>query len=364
MSRFSITIIAWALSVSASFGAEITAFPLKSANEGGIIISGELKAADHEEFLIKAAPYSGGIVFLDSPGGISQAGIDIGRAVRMRNFITYVPSGSTCASACAMIWLGGSKRLVGKTGRVGFHSVYRIENGIPVEAGSGNAVYGAYLSQLGLSDKAIRYLSSANPASMSWLTPELADLLDIKMAVFEFPDDKPATASRSTPQEPKTTGRVPFDTLEKRAKDFVLALNVLISGSADKLTSVLPGLYSNEVAYFGKAISRDEVIGQISAFLSRWPTRAYSARPDSFKFDCNELINKCRVEGLLDFDARSFDRNQRSHGVATFEYLLEFRPNARWPIISAENGKVVSRQVEAINERSPSPQNKSLFSIR
>jgi hypothetical protein len=59
----------------------------------------------------------------------------------------------------------------------------------------------------------------------------------------------------------------------------------------------------------------------------------------------------------VSFDSKSPSRNQRSHGAATFDYLLAFRPDAKWPVIAMENGKVVNRRVEplvqAANESAP-----------
>lgn len=340
---------------SACWAAEITAFPLTREGEGGILIEGELKPEDIDIFRIKFEPYSKGIVVLNSPGGVSQVGIDIGRAIRMREFETWVPSGSTCASACAMIWLGGRTRLMGKTGRIGFHSVYRLENGVPVEAGSGNAVFGAYLSQLGLSEKAIRYLTSAEPRSMSWLTPALAEVLGISMAVYD-PASPPIVSRTMPPSADRNGGPAPtpnarFSSLEARAREFVNALNYLISGPDHKFVPILNGLYAEEVNYFGKNLPRDEVVTQITAFVDRWPSRSYSSRPEKLKIICDDQILRCSAEGLVDFDARSFDRNQRSHGVATFEYLLEFKSGVKWPTIVKESGKVMQRQIEAINQR-------------
>lgn len=342
--------------------AEIIAFPLSREGEGGIMIEGELKAGDADVFRMKFEPYSSGVIILNSPGGIAQVGIDIGRAIRMRDFKTWVPSGSSCASACGMIWLGGRTRFVGKSGRVGFHSVYRYENGARVEVGSGNAVFGAYLSQLGLSEKAIRYLASAEPRSMNWLTPELADVLGITMAIYEpespsivsRPSPPPADHSVSPAQAP--TPSVQVSSLEAKSREFVNAINYLISGPDQKLLPILNGIYADQVDYFGKSLQRDEVVAQINAFVVRWPSRSYSSRPDKLKIICDDQILRCSAEGLVDFDARSFDRNQRSYGVATFEYLLEFKAGLKWPVIVKEGGKVMQRQFEAINQRlSPLP---------
>lgn len=324
--------------------AEITAIPLSKPGEGAIIVNGDISYDDREKFLTKLSPFSEGVVIFNSRGGSAFAGIGIGRAIRMRGFTTWVPSGSFCASACAIAWLGGTRRLMGKAALIGFHSVYRVENGTPVEAGAGNAVYGAYLSQLGLSDRAIMYLSNAAPTSMNWLTPAEAESFDINLTIFD-PTTKQAT--------PKPSGPRPDD-LNTRSRDFVIALNAIVSGPTEKFLSLLNGIYADQVLYFGKSTQRADVASQLIKFVARWPIRSYVARPESLNVQCNAQTSECHVSGLVDFDAKSPQRKQWSHGVATFDYLLSFRPGARWPVIVNEGGNVVDRKVEALPTDIPS----------
>lgn len=328
---------------AAAQAAEINVMPLKDDGTAAIFVTGDLKFDDRESFLTKIAPFKGGLVVFDSKGGSAYAGIEIGKAIRMRSFMTWVPSGSSCASACAMAWLGGTKRLMGKTALIGFHSVYRFEGGAPVETGSGNAIYGAYLAQLGLSDRAIYYLSSAAPESMNWLTPAEAESLGITVAVYDPTPTQPAARPNG--------GAV--SNLETRSKDFVVAINVVISGPTEKYLNIVNDIYSEQVLYFGKLLPRSEVVNQLTRFIARWPARNYLVRPESMKVQCNEQTRECRIDGMIDFDARSPERKQRSHGVATFEYLLSYRSGARWPVIVSEGGNVVDRNVEALAPSSP-----------
>lgn len=325
--------------VSTANSATITVMPGEKPSVGIILLEGDITVADREQFLTKIASFSTGLVVLNSLGGSAYAGIEIGRAIRMRDFSTWVPSGSTCASACAFAWLGGTKRAVGKTAKVGFHAVYEIKDGAPVETGSGNASVGAYFAQLGLSDIAIRYLTDAAPNSMHWLTVADARVLGIEMAVYDPPEDngRPSAPASAAP-----------DPVEMRSRQFVLAVYSLISGSAETFTRLLSGLYSEQVSYYGKQIPRADVITQIDAFIGRWPDRTYVADPNSIKVECDSNAAYCRVQGVVGFDCRSQSRNQRSHGLATFDYLLVFRPGAKWPIIAMENGKVVTRRVEPL----------------
>ena len=326
--------------------AKITAFPLDKPGQGAIILNGDIAFQDTDRFLIKIAPYSKGLVILNSRGGSAYAGIQIGKAIRLRGFTTWVPSGSLCASACATAWLGGVRRLMGKSALIGFHAVYRKTANGPVEMSSGNALYGAYLSQLGLSDKAIMYLTAAAPTSMNWLTPAQAQSLGITLSIFD-PKPKSSVGSPGIDQSAS---------LEARSRDFVIALNVLISGPTEKFLSILPGIYANQVSYFGKEISQAEVVSQIARFTARWPDRNYAVLPESLKVNCDQRIQQCDITGLINFDAKSVERNARSHGVATFDYDLAFRPNAKWPLIVSEGGKIVSRKVGALSQTPASGQ--------
>jgi ATP-dependent protease ClpP protease subunit len=59
-------------------------------------------------------------LMLESPGGLLRDGLGLGRDVRMQGFRTITRY--ECASACAMIFLGGTERvLVGSRAKIGLH---------------------------------------------------------------------------------------------------------------------------------------------------------------------------------------------------------------------------------------------------
>jgi PAN domain len=72
--------------------------------------------------------------------------------------------------------------------RIGFHASYVQQNGQNKENGLGNALVGAYLNQLGLSQAAISYISAAPPEGMTWLTSEDAIRVGIEVAVVDSSD--------------------------------------------------------------------------------------------------------------------------------------------------------------------------------
>ena len=94
-----------------------------------ILMRGPLRVEDIEAFRFKAASMPKAVVALESDGGSLLAGIRIGTDIRLRSFVTLVPNGARCASACAIAWLGGARRFMGEDAMVGFHAAYKTRAG-------------------------------------------------------------------------------------------------------------------------------------------------------------------------------------------------------------------------------------------
>ncbi|HEY7299717.1 MAG TPA: hypothetical protein VH684_17555 [Xanthobacteraceae bacterium] len=136
-----------------------------------VLITGEFEFSDVGAFSAAVSPLTKATVAFASDGGALVAGIRIGTLIREKRFATLVPDGATCASACAVAWLGGEKRFVGRGANVGFHAAYVLKPGGAVaESAPGNAVLGAYLDRLGLSEEAIRYVTDAEPSTIHWMS--------------------------------------------------------------------------------------------------------------------------------------------------------------------------------------------------
>ena len=134
-----------------------------------VAIEGDLVLADGEKFADLVRPLGRTVVVLNSPGGSLFAGLRIGQLIRNRRFLTIVTDGDLCASACALAWIGGVGRYLGPKSRLGFHAAYLAEGDVSHVSSSGNALVGAYLDRLGLSDDAIFYLTAAAPEEILWL---------------------------------------------------------------------------------------------------------------------------------------------------------------------------------------------------
>lgn len=176
-----------------------------------ILITGELVSGDAARFTEAALGNREATVVLASPGGSLQAGIDMGEAARLLDMRTMVPDDAVCASACALAWLGGTRRIMGKGAQIGFHAAYRVtEQGGASVSSMGNALVGGYLNKLGLSDQAIFYITRSDPAAMQWLSEE--DALRLGISVRKSGAALAGSQSLGTPAprpaEPRVTWAV------------------------------------------------------------------------------------------------------------------------------------------------------------
>lgn len=162
-----------------------------------IFISGDILDGDEERFGDLSRRYPRAVVYLESAGGALVAAIEIGKLVHAGHHATAVLDGSTCTSACALIWIAGTPRYLGPEGRLGFHASYSDEGGRLVETGVGNAMVGHYLAQLDLPEDAAVFATIASPYEINWLTPENSGEAGI---AFE-----PTPASLPVPRRPANT---------------------------------------------------------------------------------------------------------------------------------------------------------------
>ena len=137
-----------------------------------IFITGDILEGDDERFSELSRRYPRAVVYLESAGGSLVPAIEIGKLVHARNHATAVLDGSTCTSACALIWIAGAPRYLAAEGHLGFHASYSDEGGRLVETGVGNAIVGHYLAQLDLPEDAAVFATIASPYEINWLNAE------------------------------------------------------------------------------------------------------------------------------------------------------------------------------------------------
>ncbi|WP_460448306.1 COG3904 family protein [Alsobacter sp. SYSU BS001988] len=167
-----------------------------------ITVSGDIAYGDDLKFVDSALGVKEGIIAFNSSGGNLNAALEIGKAIRLKGFVTYVPPGSTCASACALAWLGGGSKLASGRSRIGFHAAYTEQNGEKTPTGIGNALVGAYLSQLGYSQSTIVFVTAASPDSIEWLGFDAAQKVGIEVKKWEIDDNATKPQVMGSPSPP------------------------------------------------------------------------------------------------------------------------------------------------------------------
>ncbi len=185
--------------------AEIDVTDLPGTDRKLITITGRIDPDDGDKFKQKAGFVQKAVVAFKSDGGSLGAGLEIGTTIRLKNYWTAVLSGADCASACAFAWLGGTQRFMGAGSRIGFHAAYRMQGGKPSESGVGNALVGAYLANLGMSNSAVVYITQSAPTEMTWLTTDAASKIGIEVSVLPAWNQGPSAAKSptiSTPSQP------------------------------------------------------------------------------------------------------------------------------------------------------------------
>src|SRR5262249_13549407 len=183
-----------------------------------IHVMGKFENATYQTDLAKfgavAAQSSTAIVFFESSGGSLLTGTGIGRHIRQRGFMTAVADYSTCASACALAWLGGKYRFMGKRSRIGFHLPRNSDSDLEISL-EGTATVRTYLKELGINDLgAVSLLTRAGPRDMVWLTLDDTEHFGIAVATFSVTDRWWAwiqTATRSWAQHNQPVN-VPINT--------------------------------------------------------------------------------------------------------------------------------------------------------
>jgi hypothetical protein len=351
--RIVCAVVFWLVALTVAKAADIVVKPL----EGGstlIAIDGELELGDIDSFRAKAEPLPVGRTTVEfrSKGGRLLAGIRIGAQIRAKKFNTVVPDGGQCASACALAWLGGARRFVGEHSSVGFHTAYILKTGGPAESGPGNAILGAYLNQLGLSEEAILYITYAAPTSVHWMS--LEEAAEYGIAVAKLP---PSVGSHDAgdavgTERPQESPVHPQGSPEQHAIDFVQALLERWSGPNAELLPALDRLYTEKVLYHGKSTPRQSVLLSKRRFANRWTQRSYAIRPGSLSATCAAAGGTCRVKGTMTWKLHEAKATSSPRGIASFTYS----------IVLKDSGPQISAETDTVNDK-PSTTSSSLSQV-
>ncbi len=328
--------------------AQIELLPPSDNEVAGITIVGDFKIGDDAAFANVAIKFQRAVVFFHSNGGALYPAIQIGKAIRLKGFATAVVDGSQCVSACAIAWLGGVTRLMGSNAKIGFHAAYNVQNGQALVNSAGNAIVGGYLNQLGLSEGAIAYVTSAGPETAQWLTISEAQRYGIEVSILpalsETANSRPLPFSNPGLKPP---ARPSYEnSLQIEAELF---MQQFLQTETEPLEQALKHAeiqYADTVFHYGKVKTKAEVLHEFGEFILRWPKRTYTVKPGSAKISCSEFTQTCSYDCILDWTAESYTRNKRSVGTSTWSVRLQKIGNGF--VVVARNGSVTDRHVSDI----------------
>jgi len=299
-----------------------------------IVLNGEIDFRTPLAFRRALAAHPGThTIALNSVGGSVQAGLLVAEEVYERGLNTLIIEDFQCLSACSFIFFAGRERLA--EGKLGVH---QISGGGDIEDAQLNlSDILETLAKYGVSQDVITRMLRTRPDEMYVFSNQEIASLGI--------NHSPSMGRQVAVSPPKqdTASEVRSSAGENReimAKAFILGF--ILSGSlpTDDLAEMAGNAYSDTVEFYGKELSKVEVIQDKRKYAERWPERISTARPSTIQVLCvGEL---CRVTGIYDWTVSNDAKRKRLTGSATFDYIVDMSAGT-YRIVS-ENGTVLERR--------------------
>lgn len=215
--------------------------PIGTGNsEIAISVSGEIDSGDDELFseslqTAQNERLAVGFVNLNSPGGIVSTGAGMARIIRNRQIKTRVKSGSTCASACFMLFAAGKERHAEPGARIGVHSAVNQRYGETKDAKSTTIDMARFLSELDVPSSIIGKIVTTKPDQITWLTAEDLRAMKVHGAPPVVPTE--SYVERVAPKIPTPSGVVSVPEQRRARTLLVQSTTALrIGNKSDALT--------------------------------------------------------------------------------------------------------------------------------
>ncbi len=130
-------------------------------------MTGVIGPGSYRQFRRAVARSKPDLIVLEGPGGILGEAIRIGDEIRRRGLTTLVDSHGFCASACAVVFLSGRTKYMGRGAHVGLHAASYLDGRADAEA---TIVMATYLERVGVPHNILRRMAATAPDDISWLT--------------------------------------------------------------------------------------------------------------------------------------------------------------------------------------------------
>lgn len=336
-----------------------------------LFLTGEIKSGDSFELRKAMRDHEVKLVVTASPGGNLYDGLQIAAILNDNDIGTFVPTGASCESSCANVFLGGTSRLV--VGELGVHQFYSgaedansaasqsvttsavqyttadiigIMNGFGTPPFVYEKMFGTaeiyYFKEFEKPLLEIDDMDGEMPQLISKVDTFLLSRSDVLIKSMEVASAVgtttvlqpiPPQIQPNQPVEPSVSG------LEEEAYLLLTSMNQLWSQPNDQSLPQIAYYYAPMVVFYGKKVSQIELVSEKEKFALRWPIRQYQVEPGSVKISCN--LTECLVNSVISWAANSPERDARASGRSTWNLVL-LRFGGRL-LISAETGKTISR---------------------
>lgn len=278
------------------------------------------------------------VVALNSPGGSVQPALLIAEEVHDRKLITFVPESGSCASACSFIFFAGSGRYA--AGKLGVHQIYGTNDVEATQLNLSDII--ETLAKYDVAPAVITKMLRTPSNSMYFFSKEELGSLGIQADVPSEDTAMPKTSRPATRQPAPVPASVPGNeedaSQEGPARKAILDLIASSSWDADQALAKASTSYSGFVDFYGKKLTRDDVLRDKIQYMARWPVRSVQPRDESILVGCDQ--NVCSISGIYDWAVSNPLKNKRISGVSKFFYQLQM---SNPPQVIKENGIVIER---------------------
>lgn len=258
------------------------------------------------------------VIVLSSNGGLVNQALVVASRVNNLHINTMIAKDSVCFSACSFIFLAGAAKVA--DGSLGVHQISAVESDLIAGQVAISDIIDI-LGQFDVPNELIVNMLRTPPNDMYVLSDEEK----YKYGYFLRTEEQRDT---STPQS-----------LEQRSAKIMLDYNDFWSRDNGEALPKISVLFAKSVSFYGREMSRSDVMIEKSKFAKRWPIRSYTVDSSTLSSSC--ISATCNVTAVVQWSAKSDERQAQSEGRARLSIEVLFEGDS-FKIIS-EDGEVLKR---------------------
>jgi hypothetical protein len=207
-----------------------------------------------------------------------------------------------------------------------------------------------YLAEMliasGQAERSVRQVTASSPAANAMLAAALGAGVVIVggMAAWLFVAH-PFGHGREAAASPMLSQ--PAGETELAARNAAFGYYAALSRPADALLPALAAQLNDQVNFYGKLMTRSDLIAVQADYMRRWTGRSFTVRPQSLLATCSSRSQACVVSGIVDYAFRSEQRNVIASGAESFS--LGMVMNGSRPAINGIGSTALARRDAALH---------------